>query len=206
MSCVDPSVIPTIEPETLVNMTTWRWTKTISNISPDDYELKYFLTQQVGDNQHKIELIATNDSGKFLIDYASDAPETQLTADQIDQYTWQSQLTSLTDPNEIIAYQKGTFNIVQRGDLVTDPRTHNEIMRDAILEYIQDPENAPYAVKRKQINDRSLEKYTMTELNDWLTYYENLIAEEQANDRACSGEVQRLQRINTVYLGIDRPR
>lgn len=197
MSC--GTEIPEREPEILVNKTNWKWSRNITGFSPDDYDFIYYLVQQQ-ENPHKIELTANANGDMFLIDYDSSTPEVNLSPEQIGNYTWQAFLIEKADPNNKQFFATGVFNIIQNAQVeISDPRTFFEKMRDSIKAFIEGRANIQD--KKKTINDRSLETYSIAELQEWLNFYEEKIESEQRENEACSGKVNKIHKIRTTYEG-----
>ena len=189
------------EPEVLYNKTNWRWDKTIADFSAATYTLEYELIQQISSNPHKITLTATASGEVFEIDFDSAAAETQLEPEDIDNYNYQAYLILIADTDDRTFYRKGVFNIKQRTDLETgDPRSHAEIMLDAINAFIEGRANVQD--KKKKINDRELEMYSINDLEDWKQRYENQIEAEAIEDDICAGDSVPMPKIKTIYLGL----
>lgn len=189
------------EPDVLYNKTNWRWDKTIADFSAAIYTLEYELIQQKSSNPHKITLTATANGEVFVIDFDSAAAETQLDPEDIDNYNYQAYLILIADTDDRTFYRKGVFNIKQRADLETgDPRSHAEIMLDAINAFIEGRANVQ--TSKKKINDREIQMYSINELEDWKQRYENQIEAEAIKDDNCAGDPQFPQKIRTFYDGI----
>lgn len=191
--------VPTTEPDILYNKTNWRWDITLADFSASDYTLEYLLAQQA-ESSNKITLTATANGDVFEIDLDAAATETNLEPSQIDNYSWQAYLILKTDTDDRTFYAKGVFDIKQRADLETDPRSHNEIMRDAIEAFIQGKANIQD--KKKSINDRAIELYSLEELWVWQNHFQNLIDAEAIEDDNCKGQIKTLPKIKSRYLGI----
>jgi len=177
--------IPTIEPDELVAGETWQW-----EISDSDYPAGdgWVLTYALLDSAtNQIAIVATANGDAHLVDeaFATTAAYTAGTYN----YTGFFELAGVKK-----AARQGCIVVtIDYAAISTDPRSSSQIVLAAIEATIaQRATKAQSEVKLGSgSGDVELKFLSPKELSDWLTFYEDRVNTEKAQERSKQGGVNR---------------
>ena len=163
--------IDTTEPAVFIAGTTVKWKILLSDYLPDD---GYTLVYNFKDQSHNSIQVESTQSGDY---HYINIPTT--TSDDFSAGFWHYQ-KYVTDGDEKIYIGSGRIEVLtnfESSEAGHDPRTHNEIMLDAIKAVLENRATSDQASRR--VADRELRYLTHTDLLQLKDYYEAEYLAEQ---------------------------
>lgn len=178
------SDIPINEPTVLTAGSTWQWRKTLAGYSPaDNWVLTYYLRSSKG----AINVVADTDpelSDTFLVNVAAAATANY----DAGEYTWFAFVSKSTDRFDV-GRGKLTIKANPASLGAVDLRSHARKALDAVNAVIENrasQEEMNYSISDAGMS-RSVGLMSLAELIKFKSYYEQLVAQEEAAEALSSG-------------------